>query len=156
MVHAAYGLYRLSEYPSSRHEDVVAAWLRAGGAPAVVSHESALELLGLSDVIPDAVHLTVPRNMRYRRYLAGVVVHTTTRNPERSELVTVEGLPTTSASRSIVDAAETGLGPEQVTAAVHDAIDRAMVSPAALEEAAKARGARVARLVRRSFGTSPG
>lgn len=56
------GLYRLREYPSSPREDVLAAWLALGKDVAVVSHESALDLLDLSDVIPDAAHLTVPRS----------------------------------------------------------------------------------------------
>src|SRR5712691_1895997 len=55
------GLYRFVQYPSSPREEVVQAWLAANGE-AVVSHESALDLLGLSDVIPDRIHLTVPRS----------------------------------------------------------------------------------------------
>src|SRR5258708_26776802 len=60
------GLYRFREYPSSPREDVIAAWLAAGRETAVVSHESALDILGLSDVVPDIVHLTLPRSKRYR------------------------------------------------------------------------------------------
>src|SRR5207248_3046491 len=58
------GLYRLRDYPSSPREDVLAAWLAVGKESAVVSHDSALDLLDLSDVIPDAAHLTVPRFRR--------------------------------------------------------------------------------------------
>src|SRR5258708_4740604 len=50
------GLYRLRDYPSSRREDVLAAWLAAGRDATVVSHESALEIHELSDVVPDATH----------------------------------------------------------------------------------------------------
>ena len=42
----------------------MAAWLAVGKQNAVVSHESALDLLDLSDVSPDRVHLTVPRSRR--------------------------------------------------------------------------------------------
>src|SRR6059036_2813522 len=48
------GLYRLRHFPSSPHEHVVAAWLPLRDAGGVVSHESALELYDLSDVIPTA------------------------------------------------------------------------------------------------------
>ncbi|MEJ7787377.1 MAG: hypothetical protein WKF96_21445, partial [Solirubrobacteraceae bacterium] len=52
LVHVARGLYRLRDFPSSPHEHVVAGWLRTPpSADAVVSHESALELDDLSDVI---------------------------------------------------------------------------------------------------------
>ena len=73
------GLYRLRDYPSSSREEVVAAWLAVGKESAVVSHESALDLLGLSDVIPRKVHLTVPRSKRHLPDLPGVTIHTTTR-----------------------------------------------------------------------------
>src|SRR5579875_1262323 len=71
------GLYRLREYPSSPREDVLAAWLALGRDVVVVSHDSALDLLDLSDVIPDAVHLTVPRSRRNLPKLPGVKIHTT-------------------------------------------------------------------------------
>ena len=54
----------------------MAAWLPLRGNGAVVSHESALELQNLSDVIPKAVHLTVPRSGRGIRPRAGVRLHT--------------------------------------------------------------------------------
>src|SRR5271166_5325685 len=71
------GLYRFREYPTSPREDVIAAWLATGRETAVVSHESALDILGLSDVVPEVVHLTVPRAKRYRTASRGVAVHTT-------------------------------------------------------------------------------
>src|SRR5215210_7091441 len=68
-----WGLYRLREYPSGPHDEVMAIWLAVGKELAVVSHDSALDLLGLSDVIPDAVHLAVPRARRKFRPLPGTV-----------------------------------------------------------------------------------
>src|SRR5919106_1869964 len=73
------GLYRLAQYPASAREDVLAAWLAAGRHDAVVSHESALDILGLSDVVPERVHLTVPRSRRYRSTSPRVAIHKTTR-----------------------------------------------------------------------------
>lgn len=52
------GLYRLRHFPTSPHEHVVAAWIPLRDAGAVVSHESALELYELSDVIPSATDLS--------------------------------------------------------------------------------------------------
>src|SRR5438445_11101254 len=80
------GLYRFREYPSSPREDVIAAWLAAGRETTVVSHESALGILGLSDVVPEAVHLTVPRSKRFRTAPAGLAVHATARPMGRSDL----------------------------------------------------------------------
>src|SRR5947209_6792745 len=81
------GVYRLRDYPSSAKEDVAAAWLAVGRDSAVVSHESALALYDLSDIIPDAIHLTVPRSRRYLPSLLGVQLHTTTHPPGPSDVV---------------------------------------------------------------------
>src|SRR6266511_1343625 len=85
------GLYRLRHFPSSPHEHVVAAWLDLP-SPAVVSHESALELYDLSDVIPNAVHITLPRAMRGRRRRPGVRFHTLVHPPAARETRHVNGL----------------------------------------------------------------
>lgn len=63
----------------------MAAWLAAGPERAVVSHESALDLLEFSDVIPNAIHLTIPRSRRGLVAPHGVLLHTTTRPPRRDE-----------------------------------------------------------------------
>lgn len=145
------GLYRLREYPSSPREDVIAAWLAAGREVAVVSHESALDMLDLSDVVPEVVHLTVPRSKRYRRASPGVAIHTRIR-PFTSEDVTVrDGVRVTSPVRTIVDAAEEGTAPEEIIAAAIQAVERGMATEARLLAAARQRGARVERLVRRAL-----
>ena len=105
------GLYRLRDYPSSPNEDVTAAWLALGRDIAVVSHESALDLLDLSDIIPNAVHLMVPRSKRHLPDLPGVVVHTTTRPIESTDVVVREGIRLTSPTRTILDSAEAGTPP---------------------------------------------
>jgi predicted transcriptional regulator of viral defense system len=145
------GLYRFREYPSSPREGVIAAWLAAGRETTVVSHESALDLLGLSDVVPEAVHLTVPRSKRYRTTTAGVAVHTTTRRIGKSDVVVREGVRVTGPVRSIVDSAEAGTAPEQIRAAVGQALDRGIATRSKLLGAARARGGRVERLVRQAL-----
>jgi predicted transcriptional regulator of viral defense system len=145
------GLYRFREYPSSPREDVIAAWLANGRETAVVSHESALDILGLSDVVPEVVHLTVPRSRRYRTPSIGVTVHTTTRRIGKSDVVVREGIRVTGPARSIVDSAEAGIAPEQITAAVGQALDRGITTRSKLLGAARARGGRVERLVRQAL-----
>ena len=141
------GLYRFREYPSSPREHVLAAWLAVGKDSAVVSHESALDLLGLSDVIPDAVHITVPRSRRNLPSLPGVKIHTTARPIKPADRVTREGMAVTSATRSILDAAEAGTAPEQIQKAITQAIDKGMATARQLKRDASERGRRVANLV---------
>jgi len=145
--HVRWGLYRLRAYPSVPHDEVMAAWLAVGKELAVVSHDSALELLGLSDLIPDAVHLTVPRARRKFRPLPGTIIHTTTRAFHPGDLTEREGIRLTGPARAILDAAELGVGPEQIERAIHQATERGWVDLRALRQEGDARGGRVARLI---------
>lgn len=110
---------------------------------AVVLHESAFDLLDLSDVIPDAVHLTVPRSRRYLPAPPGVKIHTTVRPLQPDDLTYRDGMVITSAARTILDAAEAGTAPEQIEMAVAQAIERGMVLPDQLRRDAAERGQRV-------------
>jgi predicted transcriptional regulator of viral defense system len=125
---------------------VIAAWLAAGRETAIVSHESALDLLGLSDVVPDVVHLTVPRSKRYRTGTAGAAIHTTTRRVG-SDVVVREGIRVTGPVRSIVDSAEAGTAAEQIEEAVRQALERGVATGANLLRAAKTRRGKVGRLI---------
>jgi predicted transcriptional regulator of viral defense system len=149
------GVYRLRDYPSSQHEEPVAAWLALGRERAVVSHESALALHDLSDIVPDAVHLTVPRERRYLPTLAGVRLHTSTRPLGRDDVVEREGVRVTAPARTILDAAETGAGPEQVQMAVRQAVRRGLVLPEQLRAAARGRSRRVRALVESALDRQP-
>jgi predicted transcriptional regulator of viral defense system len=132
------GLYRIRLFPSSPYEETIAAWIDVGPDVAVVSHESALELFDLSDVVSDAVHLTVPRERRWQRLPAGIRLHTTSRlTPE--EISKWEGIRATSPERTLIDVTETGLEPDQLRLAVTQAMNRGLVSSESLGQAAKGR-----------------
>lgn len=140
------GLYRLREYPSSPRENVLAAWLAAGTDRAVVSHESALDLLDLSDVIPNAIHLTIPRSRRGLVAPHGVVYHTTERPPRLDETTEREGIRVTVPLRTILDAARWGTAPEQIVLAVSQALARGWLTGDELRQATSERSSRVAQL----------
>ncbi|HEY7030828.1 MAG TPA: type IV toxin-antitoxin system AbiEi family antitoxin domain-containing protein [Thermomicrobiales bacterium] len=142
------GVYRFRDYPSSPLEEVVAAWLAVGKEAATVSHESALALLELSDVIPNAIHLTVPRSKRNLPDLPGVKIHTTTRPLGPTDVTLREGIRITSATRTILDTAEAGTAPDQVELAIRQAIQRGLTTPRRLEKDARSRSRRVQDLVR--------
>jgi predicted transcriptional regulator of viral defense system len=141
------GVYRLRDYPSSPYEDLVAAWLALGHETAVASHESALALHDLSDVIPDAIHLTVPRARRYLPSLPNVRLHTSSRPLDTRDVIEREGIRVTAPVRTILDAAEAGTGPEQVQMAIRQAVQRALLVPDQLRAAAGQRPQRVRALV---------
>jgi predicted transcriptional regulator of viral defense system len=150
-LHVAPGIYRLRDYPPSPYEDIAAAWLAAGKERAVVSHETALDLLDLSNVIPKGVHLTVPRAKRYLSPQLGAIIHTTTRPLRPSDIVIRYGIRTTSPLRTILDAAEAGTGPEQIEMAIRQALQRGMLDREQLVSMAAERSGRVQRLVQRTL-----
>jgi predicted transcriptional regulator of viral defense system len=121
------GIYRLVHFPAGEHEELVAAWLWSDLA-GVVSHQSALALHGLSDVLPAKIHLTVPETWCRRRLRvpADVVLH-------HAEVATDErswfgAVPTTSARRSLNDCARSGLSPELLRQAARQALRRGLVA----------------------------
>jgi len=141
------GVYRFRDYPSHPRGEVIAAWLAAGPDTTAVSHESALELLGLSDLVPSSIHITVPRSRRGYAPPPGVTLHTTTRPLGKSEITVREGMRLTAPTRSIVDAAEAGVAPEQIRRAAAEAIQRGLSTRRDLIAAARGRGGRVQQLV---------
>ena len=136
------GLYRLRHFPSSPHEHVVAAWLPLP-KPAVVSHESALELYDLSDVIPNAVHITLPRAQRGQRARPGVRFHTLERPPGPDETRRVACVVATSPERTIVDSLDAGTQLEQIELAVSQALERSLTTPRRLTTVVAPRPAHV-------------
>lgn len=141
------GLYRLRDYPSSPHEAEIIAWLSVGPATAVISHESALNLLDLSDVLPDRVHVSVPRQRRGLRVPPGVILHTRTQPLTPAEVMEWDGVRLTAPARSIVDAAEYGTSPDQIVRAIEHALERGLLTGARLRQAAAGRSRRVATLI---------
>lgn len=146
-----HGLYRIRDYLSSPREEVMAAWLAVGKDVAVVSHDSALDLYDLSDVIPNAVHLTVSRSHRNSPKLPWAVVHTTTRPLQPGDVRSHEGMRVTSPARTIIDAAEIGVGPEQIEMAVAQALRRGLVTRDELDRQASKRSTRVRTLIHDSM-----
>jgi predicted transcriptional regulator of viral defense system len=145
------GLYRLREFPSSSYEHVVAAWLPLRQAGAVVSHETALELHGLSDVIAEAVHLSLPRSERGQRRREGVKLHTLKSPPQKAEIGNVAGLPVTNPERTIVDVLEAGGQPEQAEMAIAQALERGLTTPRRLAKATSGHPGRVREFVEHSL-----
>jgi predicted transcriptional regulator of viral defense system len=132
------GLYRLQGFPRSEHDEMRETWMAVGAEKAVLSHQSALALLELSDAIPGAVHLLVPRRHRGLRRPPGVVLHT---RPDDETVPTVwrEGLPLTAPARTLVDTLDE-LQPEQAAMAVQQALRRGILTESQLVEEADRRG----------------
>lgn len=154
--HVRRGLYRLHHFPSSAHEEIVAAWLPLRDTGAVVSHETALHMQELSDVIPNAIDFSVSRKKRGQRPRPGVKLHTLERPPGPGEVREVAGLPLTNAERTIVDCLEEGTQLEQIELAVRQALSRGLTTARRLRQAASGRSTRVRRFVDQTLSELPG
>lgn len=116
------GIYRLPVTPAGRNEGFIRASLWSAGK-GVVSHESALALYEMSDVMPESVHLTVPKTFRKRR--EGVVLHRGALEPE--SIRREQGFLVTTPLQTIADAANSSLAQEHLIRAVGDALRSGLV-----------------------------
>jgi len=121
------GLYRLPNWPSEPDDQYV-RWSLWSGGRGVVSHESALNVHGLSDVDPARLHLTVPPGFRSADDL--IVLHRST--PPGSDIEQRRAWRVTTPSRTLADVAAGDLSQEQIERAVADAIEQGLLTRRAL------------------------
>lgn len=134
------GLYRLRNFPASRHELLVAEWLHTGlPVDAVVSHESAAELHDLTDLMPDKIHMTASLRHTGRRTPSGVQLHFTTDGVPTKERTERNGIPTTTVERTVVDLLASHGITEQTELAVSQALERGLTTAESLRKAARDR-----------------
>lgn len=131
------GIYRIVHFPAGEHDELVIAWLwseRAG----IVSHQSALGLFELCDVLPSNVHLTLPESWRHRRLKVppGVVLHHADVPAEHRTWL--GAVPITDVPRTLNDCARDALSPELLAQAAHQALARGAVTRAQLQEVEEA------------------
>src|ERR1019366_2484135 len=117
-----HGLYRLPTIPPSEHDDLIrlALWSRdrQDVPQAVVSHDNALFLHQLSDVIPHRIHITVPASFR-KIPPKGCKLHKAKLAP--NELEQREGFAVTTPLRTLLDVAnDPDISQEQVAKAITD------------------------------------
>jgi len=131
------GIYRLVHFPPGDHEDLVAAWLWTD-AQGVMSHQTALSLHGLSDLLPARVHLTLPLAWQHRRLRVpeGLILHHA--SVLLDERTWVNAVPITSVRRTLTDCAVDGLAPDVLRQAARQAVRRGLVTKPDLTEVDKA------------------
>ncbi len=131
------GIYRFVEFPAGNHEELVVAWLWSQQI-GVVSHQSALALHELSDVLPGRIHLTLPVKWRTRRLAVprGVQLHHG--HLPAKDRTWFGAVPTTTAARTLEDCARDDLSPELLRQAAQQALRRGLVVLGDLPEVSRA------------------
>jgi predicted transcriptional regulator of viral defense system len=136
---AGHGYYRLPEIPPAAHDDLIRLtfWSRDRDdqPQAVASHQTALAVHELSDLLPRAIHLTVPLSFR-KPATRGVVLHRAELPP--TDIDEREGFSVTTPLRTLIDsAAEGSIAEEHLKRAVRQALERGLVRKTKLLQAAK-------------------
>ena len=120
------GIYRIVHFPPSDH-GLAATWLwseRLG----VFSHETALSLHELSDLMPVHVHISLPTASRgsRRKVPERVIVHYA--DVPVTDRSWVASVPATTARRTLIDCAMAGLQPEFLRQAADQALRRGLIA----------------------------
>ena len=128
------GIFRLRDYPPGEREDLIrwSLWSRnqKGIPQAVISHDTALTVHELSDLMPARVHLTVPPGFR-KKVPPGCVLHKGTLAP--GDVEARGGFRVTTPLRTLLDVADGPLSQEHLDAAVGEALQRGLVRRRQLE-----------------------
>lgn len=135
---SGHGVYRFPQYPVGEYDQLMLAVLWTRVPEAVLSHETALDAYGISDVNPNRIHVTVGKDRRLRRAGGeGYVVHYQDLGPKQvgwwQEIPTVT--PVTSIAQCIAygtptyllrQAIERGFAQGYLTTAKRDALGEAL------------------------------
>jgi predicted transcriptional regulator of viral defense system len=127
-LHIDHGVFRLRGYPDSEHEDLIrwSLWSRnrRGEFQATVSHETALALHELGDVMPAKTHLTVPPGFR-KKAPGGCILHKAYLGP--GDIERRRGFNVTTPIRTLLDIANSPVSQDLLEGAVRDALVRGVV-----------------------------
>jgi predicted transcriptional regulator of viral defense system len=125
------GIYRLADYPTAERPDLMLWYLWSQNRKEVpegtYSHETALSLHELSDLMPSKLHMTVPKQFRRNSKLPEILVlHRAHLDPD--EVQEMHGVRVTRPLRTIVDLVASGhVDRSQLKQAVDEAIRRGLI-----------------------------
>ena len=140
-IREGYGVYRIADYTAADRPDLVlwSFWSRdrKGKPQGVFSHETALSIHELSDVMPVSLHMTVPPSFRRSAGIPAVlVIHRATLEP--ADIQVMEGYSVTRPLRTIIDVAACAtISSDLLQQAIHQALQRGLVQRDDLTKAAK-------------------
>jgi predicted transcriptional regulator of viral defense system len=135
------GIYRLSSFPRGERPDLMlwSLWSRNRGecAQGVYSHQTALSLYDLSDVMPAKIHMTVPKGFRRNSGIPRVLVLHFADLPQ-SDIGAVHGVRVSKPMRTILDLLERGDVPlATLRQALREGLRRGLIRRSEIAEARK-------------------
>lgn len=135
------GIYRLASFPRGDRPDLMlwSLWSRNRGeaGQGVYSHQTALSLYDLSDVMPAKLHMTVPKNFRRNSEIPRVLVLHFADLPQ-SDIGAVHGVRVTKPMRTILDLLEHGEVPlASLRQALREGLRRGLIRRSEIADARK-------------------
>lgn len=135
------GIYRLASFPRSERPDLMlwSLWSRNRGEAmqGVYSHQTALSLYDLTDVMPAKLHMTVPKGFRRNSEIPRVLVlHFA--DLSESDIGAAHGVRVTKPIRTILDLLEGGdMQPATLRQALREGVRRGFIRRSEIAEARK-------------------
>jgi hypothetical protein len=125
------GIFRLTQFPMPERPDLIlwSLWSRnreEDAAQGVYSHQTALSLYDLSDLMPSKLHMTVPTKFRRNKEIPSILALHYADLP-RDQVEEREGYRVTRPIRAIADASQ-DVSPEIVSQAFSEAKKRGLVT----------------------------
>lgn len=128
-------IYRLPMFPQDDEDAQLVLWHlwardRAENPQGVYSHDTALRIYDLSDLMPAKLHMTVPKQFRRFNAIPDVLVlwHD---NLTEADISSMRGFAVTTPMRTLLDIARTRhLDETLIWQAVKEAVDRGMINSA--------------------------
>ena len=127
MVRVRRGVYRLVHFPAGDLEELSALWLWADRA-GVFSHQTALALHELSDVLPNKIHMTLPSAWKKRRLRVPDGLRLYFGDVGKGERSWYGPVPATRPARTLNDCADAHLSPDLLRQGARDALHRGLVT----------------------------
>jgi predicted transcriptional regulator of viral defense system len=129
--HALRGIYRLTQYPIAERPELVlwALWSRnkQDSPQGVWSHETALDIHDLTDLMPARMHMTVPCRFRRSSTIPSLLVlHYATLS--EADIEVRQGYRVTTPMRTVLDLIEARtLHPDQIKCAIREGLRRGVL-----------------------------
>jgi predicted transcriptional regulator of viral defense system len=132
------GIYRLAKFPGSERPDLMiwALWScnRSGKIEGIYSYQTALSIHGLSDILPDKLHMTVPLSFRRNSVIPKILVIHHKQLPQDGAVL-IDGYFVTTPYQTLLDVvAEATISHELILQAVKAASARGIITQAMLKQ----------------------
>ncbi len=126
------GIYRLADFPTAERPDLMLWYLWSQNRQEIpegtYSHDTALSLHELSDIMPSKLHMTVPKHFRRNSRIPGILILHRADLAE-GDLQEMQGVRVTRPLRTILDLLQAGqVDPSLIRQAIDEAMRRGLVS----------------------------